>query len=594
MSSKKNINRQAYRLALHHYTAQIKKQWRSSIPAIILPGIGSIFVFFVPSLVIAHVVDKIASDPAGQSPGHLIMYVLFAAGFWLLGEAIWRVALYFMVVYETRGIENLYNDAMRFLATKNIDFFNNNFAGSLTKNVSGYARNFERFTDTLSFNISANIIPIVFACFVLWRYSPWIVAVLLGMMTITVLLAFPLIKKRSELVAIREAASTQVVGHIADVIGNIPTVRAFGNEKQELSAHANNTRELIKKMADSWHYQNFRVDFVLSPMYVLTNALGLVAVILLINEPLSGGAIIVTFTYFATATRAMWEFNQIYRHLETSLTEAAQFTQYLLNDETIKDTSNRKLQVTNSQIIFDNVTFAYKDKSDDEVFNNLSIAIEPGEKIGLVGKSGSGKTTITKLLLRFMDIDGGRILIDSQNIAEVTQESLRHAISYVSQEPILFHRTLEDNIKYGKQDATREAVIKAAKSAHAHEFIQNLPHDYDTLVGERGVKLSGGQRQRVAIARAMLKDAPILVLDEATSALDSESEALIQDALWKLMEGRTAIVIAHRLSTIQKMDRIIVLNKGEIVEQGSHKELLKLSGTYAKLWAHQSGGFIEE
>ena len=226
--------------------------------------------------------------------------------------------------------------------------------------------------------------------------------------------------------------------------------------------------------------------------------------------------------------------------------------------------------------------------------DNFHLDIKPGEKIGLVGPSGGGKTTITKLLLRFMDIQDGSITIDGQDIAAISQQDLRSYIAYVSQEPILFHRSLYDNIRYGKLGATKHEVLAAARHAHADEFIDSLPEGYETLVGERGVKLSGGQRQRIAIARAMLKDAPILVLDEATSALDSESEVLIQDALWKLMESKTALVIAHRLSTIQKMDRIIVLDKGSIVEQGTHTELINQKGVYAKLWAHQSGGFLED
>ncbi len=225
---------------------------------------------------------------------------------------------------------------------------------------------------------------------------------------------------------------------------------------------------------------------------------------------------------------------------------------------------------------------------------DLNLEIAAGEKIGLVGHSGSGKTTLTKLLLRFNDIDGGEILIDGQNIANITQEDLRKCIAYVPQEPLLFHRTIRENIAYANPEASSKDIEEAAKKAYAQEFIEKLPKGYDTLVGERGVKLSGGQRQRVAIARAILKDAPILILDEATSALDSESEKLIQAALWELMKGRTAIVIAHRLSTIQRMDRILVLNDGEVIEQGKHAELLEKNGTYAKLWAHQSGGFIEE
>jgi len=252
--------------------------------------------------------------------------------------------------------------------------------------------------------------------------------------------------------------------------------------------------------------------------------------------------------------------------------------------------------VRQGAISIQNVVFDHeeKDSPNAALFNNFNLEIKPGEKIGLVGRSGSGKTTVTRLLLRFMDIDSGKISIDEQNITAITQSDLRSAISYVPQEPLLFHRSLSENIAYGRPDATTEQITQAAKNAHADEFIRTLTDGYETLVGERGVKLSGGQRQRVAIARAMIKDAPILVLDEATSALDSESEILIQDALWKLMEGKTAIVIAHRLSTIQKMDRIVVMDKGTIVEQGSHKELLAKNGVYAKLWAHQSGGFIEE
>jgi ATP-binding cassette subfamily B protein len=247
-------------------------------------------------------------------------------------------------------------------------------------------------------------------------------------------------------------------------------------------------------------------------------------------------------------------------------------------------------------ITFSGVSFQYHDagSSSEQLLENFSLQIAAGEKIGLVGPSGGGKTTITRLLLRFMDIQGGAIVIDGQDIRDIKQRDLRQAISYVPQEPLLFHRSIKDNIRYGKPGATNAEVIAAAEKSFAHEFITTLPQGYDTLVGERGVKLSGGQRQRVAIARAMLKDAPILVLDEATSALDSASERVIQKALWELMNHKTAVVIAHRLSTIQKMDRILVLDEGAIVEQGTHASLLAQGGLYAQLWSHQSGGFIQE
>ncbi len=274
--------------------------------------------------------------------------------------------------------------------------------------------------------------------------------------------------------------------------------------------------------------------------------------------------------------------------------DAYDMIQILNQKPEVKDPEHpEKSKISDGDLKFVNVNFTHEGAG-DALFQNLSLHVKAGEKVGLVGHSGSGKTTFMRLVLRFSDINGGEILIDDQNIASITQDDLRSKIAYVPQDPIMFHRTLAENINYGEEEVSQEQVVKAAKFAHADEFINQLPDGYKTLVGERGIKLSGGQRQRIAIARALLKDAPLIVLDEATSALDSESEVLIQDSLWKLMEGRTAIVIAHRLSTIQKMDRIIVMEDGAIAEEGTHKDLLEAKGTYAKLWAHQSGGFMED
>jgi ABC-type multidrug transport system fused ATPase/permease subunit len=242
-----------------------------------------------------------------------------------------------------------------------------------------------------------------------------------------------------------------------------------------------------------------------------------------------------------------------------------------------------------STIDLDSVDFSYEG---NDVFKEFNLSILDGQKIGLVGQSGAGKSTLVSLLLRLYDIQSGTIKIDGQNISEVTQESLRRNIAVIPQDTSLFHRSLMDNIRYGNLDASDDAVIEAAKKAHAHDFIMDLPDAYDTMVGERGVKLSGGQRQRIAIARAILKDAPILILDEATSALDSESERLIQDSLRTLMDGKTVIAIAHRLSTISHLDRLIVMDKGQIIEDGTHENLLNQNGQYAKLWSMQSGGFL--
>jgi ATP-binding cassette subfamily B protein len=275
--------------------------------------------------------------------------------------------------------------------------------------------------------------------------------------------------------------------------------------------------------------------------------------------------------------------------------DASKITEILSQTPEVRDLPNAKpLRIKSATIALENVAFNYNDSQGQSVFKKLNLHIPAGQSVGLVGKSGGGKSTLTHLLLRYMDVTGGKILVDDKDIATHTQESLRGAIAYVPQEPYLFHRSLRENIAYGKPGANDKEILAAARQANAIEFIKTLPDGLDTIVGERGVKLSGGQRQRIAIARAILKNAPILVLDEATSALDSESEKLIQEALEKLMVGRTSIVIAHRLSTIAKLDRIIVLDNGKIAEDGSHAELLEKRGVYERLWKHQSGGFIEE
>jgi ATP-binding cassette subfamily B protein len=309
---------------------------------------------------------------------------------------------------------------------------------------------------------------------------------------------------------------------------------------------------------------------------------------------ISIGTMILMLTYSLNLFNQLWHVNGMARSYNRIYGDALPMAEILQNAIIIKDPSEPDTpRINQVEIKLNAVNYKYSEDN-DLLFDNYNLHILPGQRVGLVGHSGSGKTTLTNLLLRFNDINGGEITIDGQNIQSIRQEDLRANIAYVPQQPLLFHRSLEENIAYGRPGASKADIKKAADKANATEFIDKLSHGYDTLVGERGVKLSGGQRQRIAIARAILKDAPILILDEATSALDSESEALIQEALWKLMEGRTALVIAHRLSTIQEMDRIVVMDKGRIVEDGSHADLLKKKGVYAKLWSHQSGGFIED
>jgi ATP-binding cassette subfamily B protein len=593
MTQERNI--QAIKLALSHYIKQVRNDWPFALPALVLPGIGTILVLYVPPLIVAKILTNFGHN---QHPTmhQLIPYIALFAGLWLAGEALWRLAMLALTVTETNGMRRLYINAMDFLFAKDQSFFNDNFAGSLTKKVVGYGRRYEDVMDTMAFNVTSNLIPIFFAGFVLWRYSPWLVVALIGMLGITASIAVPLIKRRQKLVTVRETASNVMAGNIADTITNMTTARSFAQEDYEAIRHKINADDYMSKTKNAWNYNTLKIEMTLSPLYVLTNTLGLIiALALSTNGALNVAAIFVSFNYFANISSVMWKFNQIYRNLEGAITDAAQFTELLLEEPRVKDISDPvKFTAYKGPIEFKDVAFQYSDSAGKHLFRNFSLKINEGEKVALVGRSGGGKTTVTTLLLRFMDIEHGEILINGHNIAKVAQRDLRASIAYVPQDPSLFHRSLAENIRYSKHDADQATVIATAKMAHAHEFIKDLSQGYETLVGERGVKLSGGQRQRIAIARAMLKDAPILVLDEATSALDSESEKLIQDALWQLMEGRTAIVIAHRLSTIQRMDRIVVLDQGKIIEQGTHQELLGKNGTYAKLWAHQSGGFLED
>jgi ATP-binding cassette subfamily B protein len=584
--------RSAVVLALRRYGRELLRLRRLALPALLLPAVGNIGIRYVAPLLIAKLAGQ-AADGSGLTLTSALPYVLGFGVTLLLAEAVWRVGQHCLNRVDALGMEHLYVEGMDELLAKDAAFFHDNFAGSLTKRVLSFGKRFEDFVDTVTYRIVGSLVPLVFGAVVLWSYEPMLVVGLLVMIALTVLTATPLIRRRQRLVNDREAAIARVSGHVADSLTNMETIRAFAAERREADEHRSRVADSRRLTLRSWDYGNLRVDTLIAPMSVLTNVLGLLVAIAFGGPGQGVEEVVVAFTYYSNATQIMFEFNQIYRRLESSMTEAAQFTELLLDPPTVLDpTAPEPLLPRDTGIRFEAVTFAHAGAK--PIFQGLDLDVPAGARIGLVGRSGGGKTTLTRLLLRMSDIDGGRILIGGQDISRLRQSDLRSLIAYVPQEPAMFHRSLRDNIAFARPGATDDEIHAAAAAAHVTEFADHLPDGFATLVGERGVKLSGGQRQRVALARAILRDAPILLLDEATSALDSESELLVQDALWRLMDGRTALVVAHRLSTVAGMDRLVVLDHGSVVEQGTHGELLAGNGAYAKLWQHQSGGFLGE
>ncbi len=476
-------------------------------------------------------------------------------------------------------------------------FFANRFSGSIVTQASRFAKTYTVFTDTLFFNLIPQLFSVAIAVSIMIRYS-WQLG--LAVMAIWLVTEYVIVLFTLNRLPLRRTAvmkESEQVGELADVITNSLTVKTFGAEEREMKRYHGINQLRGTFFFQAWH-RAVRNGWIIQGVCAVLQMIIFVGGLLLVQNHSLSIAIFLLFQIYSfriidSLTRSTF----IFRQLEAVAGDAQEMTELFELAPKVQDKPfAENSRIRQGAIELKDVTFQYDDAAagSDKLFEDFKLSIKSGERIGLVGPSGGGKTTITRLLLRFMDIQGGSISVDGQDIRDIRQQELRRSIAYVPQEPLLFHRSIKDNIRYGKPDASDKEIIAVAKKSFAHDFIKVLPEGYDTFVGERGVKLSGGQRQRVAIARAMLSGAPVLVLDEATSALDSESEKVIQKALWELMKGKTAIVIAHRLSTIQKMDRIVVLDEGKIIEQGSHKSLLKQGGLYARLWEHQSGGFIEQ
>ena len=576
--------------------------WKTSVPykhrrnlAIFFAMLTLVVTIFVGPLIIAQLLSIIQHNQLHDAKNLWTLIALYGVSELWSSVIGWRLVLYLVWTFETAMQRDLYAQCFSKLTNQTLFFHSNKFGGSLVSQTNKLVGAVESFWDTIIWSVLPLVVSLVGSIIVLstllWQYALF----LLIFSIVFSIVVYYGSKPMAKLTKKEAKASNKLNGQLADVISNVLAVKSSGAEATE--------QKFFAKTVSSWRNSSLDVMRGFLKVSTVYSSINMVikigaiafAVYAAQNNLVSVASVYLIITYTGSVAHELWNMNGIMRNYNRIIGNANDMVEILQTPTTLIDKSDLKLKVTNGEISMDKITFTHDEGQGDTLFHDFSLDIKPGEKIGLVGASGSGKTTLTKLLLRFADIDSGKITIDGQDISEVTQASLRAKIAYVPQEPLLFHRSVRENIAYGRPDATDAEIEEAAKKAGAYDFIVGLKDGFDTMVGERGIKLSGGQRQRVAIARAILKDAPILVLDEATSALDSESEALIQKSLETLMENRTSIVIAHRLSTIAKLDRIIVLKDGKIVEDGSHDELInKKRGVYAKLWARQSGGFIEE
>jgi ATP-binding cassette subfamily B multidrug efflux pump len=488
--------------------------------------------------------------------------------------------------------------AHRYLLKQSVSFYSDDFAGRIATKVMqtslAVRETVMKLLDVLVY-ISVYFTSMV----VMVGQADWRLMIpMLIWLAAYIAIQFYFVPKLKAISEKQADARSTMTGRIVDSYTNINTVKLFSHSKRETEYAEEGMEEFLGTVHKQMRLAtgiNISVEII---NYLLVFSIAAVSIMLWVDNVLSIGAIAIAISLALRVNGMshwiMWEISSLFENLGT-VTDGINT---LSKPISINDKADAtELKVTQGSIKFDNVNFHYGENKG--VINDLNLEIKPGEKIGLVGRSGAGKSTLVNLLLRFHDIESGSISIDGHDLREVTQDSLRSQIGMVSQDTSLLHRSIRDNIKYGRPDASDEDLFIATKQAQAHEFIEALTDSngkkgYDAQVGERGVKLSGGQRQRIAISRVLLKDAPLLILDEATSALDSEVEAAIQDSLDELMKGKTVIAIAHRLSTIAAMDRLLVMDQGKVVEQGTHKELVQLGGIYAQLWNHQTGGFISD
>ena len=591
------LKRSTVRRTLQRFWEVTREQTPIAVLSVITSAGYILLLTFANTYVMGLIVDRISAAPVSSDEVFSVFgpYIAALIAVNLVGQLFSKLQDYTVYKLEIHGNYRLARLCFNTLSNQSMTFHTSRFGGSLVSQTSRFMSGYTGLVDVTVYSLIPTITSVVCTVVVLGATVPAFTVILIAIMIVYVAFVWAMYKKILPLSAATSAAQNKLSGVLSDAVTNILAVKTCGREDFEralFDAADSDARdaETVSMRA------MMRRNFTTSGLIVITMAI--VSVFVSGGNAwfgVSAGTLVMIFTYTYNLTMRLNYVSSMMQRINRALGDAAEMTRVLDEPLLVADAPDAPaLHVSSGSIDFEHLGFAYRDAAAGErVFDDLNLHIPAGQRIGLVGKSGSGKTTLTKLLLRLDDVQDGRVLIDGQDVSACTQQSLRRQVAYVPQEALLFHRSIRENISYGRPEATEEEIREAARLANALEFIDRLPSGMDTMVGERGVKLSGGQRQRVAIARAILADCPILVLDEATSALDSESEALVQEALENLMRGRTSIVVAHRLSTVAALDRIVVLADGKIVEDGTHAELVEAGGEYAGLWNRQTGAFLE-
>lgn len=568
-----------------------RPHWVSALLASIAVIVASTMFTFVAYAfkLVANAAARLPAPGAYEDlVGGVLLYILFLTG----GQMIWRLSGFAGARWVVRSRATARHALTAYVTLHSRTYFANRFGGSIANKISHAANGLKDLIDRILWQLSDVLISAIVSFCIAYAINhtlAWIFAV--WAMTATVFNVVLALKRVPRSMRV-QALETKLNGGTIDLLSNVQAMQDFAARAHEMKRLQVAIEERTRAGFINWYFGEWILVSNIVMQGFFGGVMALAAVYFASIGVLSPGDVVLVLTLIFRIEGLLLFLGSHLTHFSETWGEIRESLEEIMEPHEIPDAKGAdELTVPKGDIVFDEVRFAY---GQSVVFPGLSVHIKGGERVGLVGKSGAGKSTLTRLLLHYHDISAGEIRIDGQDIAKVTQESLRRAVAVVPQESVLFHRTIRENICYGRPEASEADMVEAAKRAQAHDFIMRLEEGYGSLVGERGVKLSGGERQRIAIARAIIKDAPILILDEATASLDSESEVAIQKALHELMENKTVIAIAHRLSTLREMDRIIVMDEGGIVESGTHSELLTRGGIYADLWNHQAGGFIPD